>query len=258
MTLENYFLLIYSGNAVVKNNSDGIRDTAVLTVRGDGVDIPPCFILSEVGNASMESGRRAPNGEKPIKGMNNNLMKQYIDHLKMYVKKKTLLIMDQHSAHKSQQTIQYIHQQKLNNGSKMFEIELLPPKTAFLISPLDNGAISAFKSYYNKLDRSTIQKKKSAVPEAWGQVSNESLVGILKHCGYDTSESIHSVRNRFMSNVKQVFDERHLDCHRLFLRWKNKEIKINGIDLKRGILTEMFLQLDDNSVNRNIKILETR
>ena len=78
---------------------------------------------------------------------------------------------------------------------------LLPPKTAFLISPLDMGAISAFKTYFHKLERSTLRLKIDALNEAWSSVSNESLRNVCFNCGVIGDENIESIRSRFMKDV---------------------------------------------------------
>jgi hypothetical protein len=45
-------------NAVIEEIGDKFRDTVALTVRGDGVDIPPYIIIHTYKNASYASGRR--------------------------------------------------------------------------------------------------------------------------------------------------------------------------------------------------------
>lgn len=66
---------------MVEETGDSFRDTVALTVRGDGVDIPPFIIKHTYKNASKASGRRCNKDDKPVKGMNIPRMKQYIDHL---------------------------------------------------------------------------------------------------------------------------------------------------------------------------------
>ena len=86
-------------NAVVKEKGDTFRDTVALTVRGDGVDIPPYIIVHTYRTASYASRRRCAQGEQPVKGMNNARMKLYLDHISQYVQKTSLLCMDRLSSH---------------------------------------------------------------------------------------------------------------------------------------------------------------
>ena len=116
---------------------DAFRDTLVLTVRGDGIDIPPFFILHTYKNAGRSSGRRCASHERPVKGMTSAIMKEYIDHLAQYVREPSLLIMDWLSAHKAGEVRQHIESKHTTAGEPLLIPILLPPKTAFLISPLD-------------------------------------------------------------------------------------------------------------------------
>ena len=171
---------------MVKEKGDTFRDTVALTVRGDGVDIPPYIIVHTYRTASYASRRRCAQGEEPVKGMNNARMKLYLDHISQYVQKTSLLCMDRLSSHTSREVREYIESFKLPDGQRMFIPIYLAPKTAFLISPLDMGAIAAFKAYYHRLDRSTIDLKIRAVQQAWDEVSTKlyrisvSIVGLLE------------------------------------------------------------------------------
>jgi len=96
----------------VQQQGDRFRDTLALTVRGDGVDIPPYFILHTYKNAAKASGRRCPASEDPVKGMNNKRMKRYINHVAKYVSEPSLFIMDRLSSHTSAKVLNHIRSKK--------------------------------------------------------------------------------------------------------------------------------------------------
>ena len=230
---------------MVKEQGDRFRDTLALTIRGDGVDIPPFFIAHTYKTASRASGRRCERDEEPVKGMDIPHMKQYIDHIAQYVDKTSILVMDRLSSHTSAETRRYIESQTLPSGERMFYILLLPAKTAFLISPLDMGAIGAFKAHYHRLDRSTLQKKRNAVQEAWDQVSNESLRNICLNCGVIGEETLDSLRSRFLKQVVSLIPEKlaaHLDYYDA---WTSGQIQVSGAHLRRGVSMEQPEQLDN-------------
>lgn len=84
--------------------------------------------------------------------MNNARMKQYVDCISDYVQEPSLLIMDRLSSHTAGEVIRHVCSKVTFNGEQLLFPILIPPKTAFLISPLDMGAIGAFKAHYYKLD----------------------------------------------------------------------------------------------------------
>lgn len=230
---------------MVKETGDRFRDTVALTIRGDGVDVPPFFIAHTYKNASRASGKRCERDEEPAKGMNIPLMKLYIDHISQYVTKTSLLVMDRLSSHTSAQIRRYIESKTLPSGERMFYILLLPAKTAFLISPLDMGAIGAFKAHYHRLDRSTLHRKRIAVKEAWDQVSNETLRNICRNCGVIGEESIDSLRERFLKEVGALIPQQaaqHLDYYDA---WSSGHIQVEGANLARGVTWEQPLQLQE-------------
>ena len=143
----------------MEEKGDSFRDTLALTVRGDGLDIPPYIIVHTYKTASKASGRRCRADEEPVRGMNVPRMIDYIDHIALYVQETSLLIMDKLSSHTSGQVRKHILKKKTPSGEQMFIPIFLPAKIAFLISPLDMGAISSFKSHYHKLDRATVTLK---------------------------------------------------------------------------------------------------
>ena len=133
---------------MVKQFPDTFRDTMVATVRGDGVDIPPFFIKTQSKSASYASGRRAPPDTKLTKGMDNEQMSLWLDHLMNYVNEPIILLMDRLSVHYSKSTMQKIKSMRLPDGRGAITMRLLPAKTAFLLSPLDMGAFAAMKTYF--------------------------------------------------------------------------------------------------------------
>ena len=167
------------------SEGDCFRDTAALTVRADGVDIPPFLIKGQVGNASYASGRRP------------ELMLQYVHHIHWYVQEPSLLILDRLGSHRSKKVIEHIEQYRTADDRQMFKVLLLPPKTAFLLSPLDNGVNSTFKKYFHTFDRSTFELKKIAVTRAWAKVKTESIANFASACGVDGKRSLSTLRAQF-------------------------------------------------------------
>lgn len=188
-------------------------------------------------------------GEQPIKGMNIPRMKLYIDHIAPYVTKTSLLVMDRLSSHTSAKVRRYIEAFTLPSGERMFYILLLPAKTAFLISPLDMGAISAFKAHFHRLDRSTAFLKRKAVDEAWDQVSNESLSNICRNCGVIGEEDIESLRTRFLKQVVGLVPEKlvqHLD---FYDAWSSGHVRVEGANLARRVTLGQSFQLEEGQLD---------
>ena len=237
------------GNAVVVTEGDRFRDTAALTVRADGKDIPPFVIKGQVGSASYASGRRPKKGEKPVGGMNTSLMKKYVDHLVQYVEEPSILLLDRASCHTANLTKDYIAGFLTKDGRQLLHVEFLPPKAAFLLSPLDNGVNAAFKTHFYKYDRSTFELKKSAVKLAWDEVSNESILNICRGCGLDGNTSLQSLRRSFEKNVKGVIPENLEESVEVYDRWKSGNIEIDGADLHRGVEYSHPQQLNDGTLD---------
>jgi hypothetical protein len=85
------------------------------------------------------------------------------------------------------------------------------------------GAIAAFKAYYHRLDRSTIELKIRAVQQAWDEVSNETLSNICINCGVVGEESLSSIRERFMKQVVNTVPseiEKHVDYYESWISGK--------------------------------------
>lgn len=232
-------------NAVVRETGDKFRDTVALTVRGDGVDIPPFIIVHTYKNASAASGRRCAGGETPIKGMNTERMIDYIDHIARYVQTTSLLVMDRLSSHTAAQVRRHMETKLSPTGERLIIPIYLPPKSAFLISPLDMGTISAFKAHYYTFDRSSIPLKLRAVTQAWAAVSNEAIRNICLNCGIVGEESIASLRQRFMKEVVGSVPpelEQFLD---FYDAWKSGYINVEGATRGRGVTFETPQQLSE-------------
>jgi len=236
---------MYRYNAVVEEGGDVFRDTVALTIRGDGVDIPPYTIVHTYRNASYQSGRRCAQGEDPVKGMNKARMKLYVQHIAQYIQKTSLLCMDRLSSHTSREVREYIESFKLKDGQRMFIPVYLAPKTAFLISPLDMGANAAFKSYFHRLDRSSIDLKLRAVQRAWDQVSNESLVNICRHCGVVGDESLDTLRERFLKQVVNTVPSEIAKFADFYESWSAGQIEVLGCTRARGVDLERPSQLHE-------------
>jgi hypothetical protein len=233
----------------VLNRGDSYRDTVALTVRADGVDIPPFLIKGQVGNASIASGRRPQKGQKPVKGMTTELMLRYAEHIHWYVKEPSLLILDRLSSHRAKKVISKLESYLTADGRQMFKVLLLPPKTAFLLSPLDNGVNSIFKKYFYTYDRSTYQLKKLAVLRAWNQVSTESVANFATACGLDGKRSLTTLRSQFEKNVKGIVPEKLLPSLELYDRWIARELDVDGANLHRGVELERPTQLEDSNMD---------
>jgi hypothetical protein len=241
--------LIVRGNAVVLETGDKFRDTVALTLRADGVDIPPFTIIHTYKNASAASGRRCRANDSPIKGMNTSRMIDYVDHIAQYVQEPSLLLMDRLSSHTAGDVRRHIEAKMTADGQRLFIPIYLPPKTAFLISPLDMGAIAAFKAHYYRFDRSTIGLKLRAVHTAWNAVSNEALSNICLNCGIVGEETISSLRQRFLSQVVGSVPA-ELEVYADFYdSWKSGTIEVEGASRGRGVSLELPDQLPEGCLD---------
>lgn len=241
--------LIARNNAVVLETGDKFRDTVALTLRGDGVDIPPFTIVHTYKNAAAASGRRCAANDTPIKGMNTLRMIDYIDHIAQYVQEPSLLLMDRLSSHTAGAVRRHIETKMTADGQRLFIPIYLPAKTAFLISPLDMGAIAAFKAHYYRFDRSAIELKLRAVHAAWATVSNESLRNICLNCGIVGEETIDSLRQRFMAQVVGAVPA-ELEAYADFYdSWKSGAIEVEGASRGRGITLELPEQLPEGCLD---------
>ena len=234
---------------MLQETGDAFRDTVALTVRGDGVDIPPFTIVHTYRNASLASGRRCAANETPIKGMSIDRMIDYIDHLSQFVQEPSLLLLDRLSFHTAARVRLHMEGRLLPNGERMLIPLYLPAKTAFLISPLDMGAIAAFKTRYYGLDRSTIDVKLRAVHTAWDAVSNDALRNICRHCGIVGEETIDSLCHRFEREVVSSIPSELEEQANFFDSWKSGAIEVNGVSRGRGVILDLPEQLPEGHLD---------
>lgn len=225
---------------------DRIRDTVTLTIRGDGVDLPLQYIISEQVTAPKASGRKSAPGEKPTKGMNITEMEKYIDRFMEFIEEPSCLCLDMASSHTSKKVRRYIESFKLSGGRQAVQIKLLKPKTAFLESPLDMGAIAEFKRYYYKFDRSTLPLKKAAAVQAWRMVSNDNLRSYIHNCGFFSNESLDDIRVRFLKEVRHGIPENFKELWDFYDGWKSGTYEVEGNAAIRGVPLEKPDQLDDD------------
>jgi hypothetical protein len=251
----SYLCSLSRGNPLVKTSGDRFRDTAALTVRADGKDIPPFFIKGQVGNASKASGRRPQPGQKAVGGMNVALMKKYAKHIAHYPSEPCLLLLDRASSHTSKKTIAELEDYLTPDGQQMFKVLFIPPKAAFLVSPLDNGVIAAFKQHFYSYDRSTFELKKSAAKLAWDEVSNDAIKNICSECGLDPDVPLLTIREKFEKNVHGFLPEKLKPYEKLYDQWIAGAIVIVGADLGRGVEYARPVQLDDGTLD-GIKWIE--
>ena len=176
-------------------------------------------------------------------------MKLYGKHISQYVEEPSLLLLDRASSHTSHEVKEYLEAFLTKDGEQLLTVLYLPPKTAFVLSPLDNGAISAFKQHFYTLDRSTFTLKKSAVKLAWDSVSNESLLNICINCGLSGDESLTAIRQRFEANVHGVIPEKFADCVELFDRWSAGVVLVAGADRHRSVELNPPQQLEDGTMD---------
>ena len=181
--------------------------------------------------------------------MNVARMIKYVDHIAEYITETSLLIMDRLSSHTAGTVRQHIHQKKLPSGEAMFIPIFIPAKTAFLISPLDMGAIGAFKSQFHKLNRHTLKLKIESVHDAWGRVSNSSLVSIFKNCGLVGKESMSSLRQRFMKEVGSLVPSEIEPFQTFYDAWNSGTIDVDGANRHRGVRLDRPKQLPEGHLD---------
>jgi hypothetical protein len=233
-------LIVYfdRGNAVVVTTGDKIRDTVILTVRMDAVDLPLQYLTSQLATASTVSGRKPEPGKKPRKGMNTAEMTAYCQNFMKYVTEPSLLLLDRASAHTAKLVHKEFDSYFLPDGRKAVTIELLAPKSAFLISPLDNGAIAEFKGYFYKFDRRTLPLKKIAAVNAWKMVSNDNLRSYIRNCGWFSDESLDSIRSRFLREVRHGIPDKFKEIRDYYDGWRSGSFKVRGICCPRNVPLE--------------------
>ena len=187
--------------------------------------------------------------------MNKDLMKKYADHVSQYVTEPSLLLLDRASSHTSKEVIEYFEDFLTGDGQALFKVLLLPAKTAFLVSALDNGVIGAFKQHFYRYDRSTFPLKKSAVMLAWDAVSNDSIANISRNCGLAGDESLQAIRERFEREVHGMVPEKLQSSLELYEQWIGGAVSVPVADLQRGVELTHPSQLDEGTLD-GIKWIE--
>ena len=175
--------------------------------------------------------------------MNLDLMKSYADHISLYVQEPSILLMDRLSSHTSKKARHYIESLKTVDGKQKFFVMFFPAKASFLISPLDNGALSLFKKNYYRYDRSTLEKKEKAAYLAWNEVSNDNLVSYFENCGLVGKRRISTLRKQFMTEVRGAIPAKHLPSWDYYDAWKCHAIQVEGALRPRGSPLDLPLQL---------------
>ncbi len=215
------------------------------TLGSDGAWIPPFYIRSEYANASKASGRRPEAGKKPVKGMTIPKMKEYADHLDKYIDRPSLLALDRLSSHTSKEVISYFEAKKCSDGSQKFKVELLPPKGAFLVSPLDFGFFGYWKSIYHKLDRSTPELKFWAANQAWKQVGAEKVISFFEGTFLIGNQKESTLRKKLLRQVKSGIPEGLEELWDFYDGWVAGSYDVEGANSLREISFEKPKQLLD-------------
>ncbi len=159
---------IGSGGAEIEVPTTGQRDTVVATIRGNGTLLPAFYIQHH--RASKQRG-------KAIKGMNGELMMEYIETvIAPNINGAKQIIMDQLGSHKMKKVVARLEELGLI-------VKFFPAKTSSRLSPCDNSFFHQYKSIYRDLDHSTPAKKKRAALAAYNMVRPENIVNYFKLCG---------------------------------------------------------------------------
>jgi len=111
------------------------------------------------------------------------------------------------------------------------------------------GSISAFKTYYYRLNRSTIADKMNAVTQAWDSVSNDALRNICINCGIVGEETIDSLRGRFMKETTGLVPAELESLRDYYDAWKSGHIEVEGATRGRGITLENPNQLPEGHLD---------
>lgn len=244
-----FLLLECSSSAVVQERGDSYRDTMAATLAMDGTYVPPFYIKTQYANASKASGRRPAIGSKPIKGMTNEKMKEYCDHISLYTDDTVLLVWDRLSSHQSKEVIRYFESKRTSDGRQKFDIMALPPKGAFLISPLDWGFFGYWKNMYYKRDRSSTELKFLAAKETWKQVSENAIVNFFKATYIIGTQSESELRKLLRSQVRSGIPEELEEVWDFYDGWKSGAFDVDGVSAPRDVPMEKPLQLGESTLN---------
>lgn len=234
---------------MVLEDGESFRDTMAATLSYNGAWIPPFYIRSEYANASKASGRRPEVGKKPVKGMTIPKMKEYADHLDKYVDEASVLVMDRLSSHTSKEIIHYIQAKTCSDGTKKFDVMLLPRKGAFLTSPLDFGFFGYWKGIYHKLDRSTPELKFWAANQAWKQVEVAKIIKFFEGTYLIGTQKESTLRKKLMAQVKSGIPEELEEVWDFYDGWVGGAYDVEGATALREFSFERPKQLLDSDLD---------
>jgi hypothetical protein len=234
---------------VVELTGDSFRDTMVATLDSNGGWVPPLYLKTQSGSASQASGRRPPPGVNAVKGMNNKKMMEYGDHLDRYVDSPTRLLLDRLGAHTSKTVRDYIESKKCTDGRQKFKIFLLPPKSAFLISPLDFGFFGYWKQMYHKFDRSTTSLKFFAANQTWKQVEAAKVVEFFAACHLVGNEREDTLRTELHSLLRSAVPEELEEIWDFYDGWKSGAFRVDGVSAPREAPLIKPIQLEDAALD---------
>jgi len=142
------------------------RDTLVACFRGDGIPLPPFYIQH----------RPKRKNQDPIKGMNEKLMLQWISEiLKPNSWPGMTLFLDRLSSHCTKSVMAAFKELEIN-------VVLLPAKTAPDLSPCDNFYFHYYKLRFNRLDRSTPEKKREAALAVYDEIPVRIMQACWRRC----------------------------------------------------------------------------
>ena len=221
----------------------------VATLSSDGSWLSPLYLKSQSKSASKASGRRVEASAQPLRGMNNLSMKVWADSLDSNVEEPTRLLMDRLSSHTSREVRNYIEAKRCKDGRQKFKVMLLPPKGAFLVSPLDNGFFSYWKSKFYKFDRSTFPLKMAAAKETWKLVDSEDVVAFFRGCYLTGKKREDTLRRELLELVDATIPEElqeHADYHEA---WANGSFTVDGISAPRAIPFERPTLPEDDALD---------
>lgn len=233
----------------MKAKGDSFRDTMAATLDSRGSWVPPFYIKTQSKSASYASGRRPAPDEKAVKGMNNQKMKEYADHLDRYVDEPTRLVLDRLGAHTSRAVRDYIEAKKCNDGRQKFKVMLLPPKSAFLISPLDFGFFSYWKAEYYKFDRSAPELKFWAANQTWKKVDSDKVVEFFRNCHLIGNETEATLRSKLLELVQVSVPEELEDVLDFYDGWLAGAFDVDGVSAPRDLPFEKPTQLDEGALD---------
>lgn len=222
---------------------DSFRDTMAATLDWRGYWIPPFYIKTQYANASKASGRRPEPNQKAEKGMTTRKMIEYADHLNKFVDEPSVLCMDRLGSHKSKEVIEYIEAFRTSSGVQKFKVKLLPPKGAFLVSPLDFGFFGYWKAKYHKYDRSTPQLKVFAAGQAWKEVQPDDIRSFFRGCHLLSKDSEEQLRDKLRSQVRGGIPEGLKEVWDKYDGWLSGSYSIDGVWAPRDLPFEEPQQL---------------